>query len=75
MWTKAFWKAAAERALKTFAQAAIGVLTANATGVLDADWTQAGSVAGLAVVLSVLTSIAGGSSGPSWGAEQLKKTP
>ncbi|EOM77894.1 Holin [Rhodococcus rhodnii] len=47
-----------ERAVKTAAQAAIGVLGAGAVGVLDVDWANVGSVAGLAAVVSILTSVA-----------------
>ena len=37
MLTKAaFWKATAERAVKTIAQSAVALITANATGLLDA---------------------------------------
>lgn len=55
--TPAFWKGAAERAVKTFAQALLGVLMGGATGILDVDWLAALSVAGLATVVSLLTSI------------------
>lgn len=55
--TAAFWKGAAERAVKTFAQALLGVLMGGATGILDVDWLAALSVAGLATVVSLLTSI------------------
>lgn len=60
MFTLTFWKDAFERAVKTFAQAAVAVLTANATGLLDADWVTVASVAGLAAVVSVLTSVGSG---------------
>ena len=68
MFTKAFIIAAAERAIKTAAQIAVATITANATGLLDADWVAIGSVSGLAAVVSVLTSIASGAitgDGPS----------
>ena len=58
MWTLDFWKDTAERAVKTFAQAVVALLTAGATTILDVDWTQAASVGGLAALVSVLTSIA-----------------
>ena len=57
MWTKLFWLGAVERAIKTFAQAAVAVLAANSVGLLDAPWGAAASAAGMAAVLSVLTSI------------------
>jgi hypothetical protein len=69
MFTVAFWKAAAERALKTFAQAFAAFLVADATGILDIDWVKGASIAGLATLLSVLTSIGSdamtSTSGPS----------
>lgn len=58
IWTGAFWKAATERALKTFAQAEAALLVADGTGVLDTDWTSSLSAAGMAAVISLLTSVA-----------------
>lgn len=56
MFTKKFWLQAAERAVKTFAQALAGMLAAAAT--LEAvDWVVALSGAGLAALLSVLMSL------------------
>jgi hypothetical protein len=68
IWTSAFWKAAAERAVKTFAQAEAALLLAAGTGILDTDWTISLSVSGMAGVISVLTSVgsdAATGSGPS----------
>ncbi|WP_047219989.1 holin [Delftia lacustris] len=56
--SKDFWVDVFDRAVSTFAQAAVAVLTANVTGLLDVDWGQLGSVAGLAAGVSVLTSVA-----------------
>lgn len=56
--SSAFWVDAFDRAVSTFAQAAVAVLTANVTGLLDVDWGQLASVAGLAAGVSVLTSVA-----------------
>jgi len=55
----AFWKAALIRALRTFAQALIAVI---GTSVLleQVRWLEALSAAGLAALLSLLTSIATG---------------
>lgn len=55
-----FWVATVERAVKTVAQNAVATITANATGLLDADWITIGSVSGLAGLVSVLTSIGSG---------------
>lgn len=55
---KGFWVDTFDRAVSTVAQAAVAVLTANVTGLLDVDWAQIVSVAGLAGAVSVLTSVA-----------------
>lgn len=68
MFTAAFWLATFERTVKTFAQAVVAILTADATGLIGVDWGQTASVAGLAALVSVLTSIASSGtsgSGPS----------
>ncbi len=70
MWTLKFWQAALERAIKTFAQVLAGLLAANSMGITQVDWGQSLSVAGLAAVVSVLTSVGTDlvtSSGPSVG--------
>ncbi len=59
MFTKTFWKDTAERAVKTFVQSLIAAAAAGATGVLDVDWVNAFSVAGLATLISVGTSVGG----------------
>lgn len=51
-------KAAAVRALRTMAQTALGLLTVGAA-MADINWLQVGSVAVVAGVYSLLTSIAG----------------
>jgi len=60
-----FWIDALERMVKTFAQAAVAILTASAVGLLTVDYVQLLSVAGLAAVVSLLTSIASGGTGSS----------
>jgi hypothetical protein len=55
---RTFWVDTFDRAVSTVAQAAVAVLTANVTGLLDVDWVQIASVAGLAGAVSVLTSVA-----------------
>lgn len=55
---KAWIKAALVRAIKTAAQAAIAIIgTSAAMG--DVNWILVGSAAGLAAILSILTSVAG----------------
>lgn len=61
----AFWKAAAERAIKTAAQAAVALITVGAvSGLLDVDTVQVLSVSGLAALVSLLTSLASDHVGP-----------
>lgn len=57
--TKAFWKAAAVRAVKTIAQAAIASIGA-AMALSEVDWIYVVSASALAGVLSLLTSVANG---------------
>ena len=57
IWSSAFWRGAAERAVKTFAQSLVAVIGVGAVGLLDVDWIGALSAALLATVVSVLTSI------------------
>lgn len=52
-------RAALVRAIRTAAQAAIGVMGTGLVGILDVDWIAVLSVAGMGAVLSVLTSLAG----------------
>lgn len=52
-------KAAGIRAVKTFAQTAVGMLTGDMVGVLDVDWVAVASVAAVAAITSLLTSVAG----------------
>jgi hypothetical protein len=66
MWTTRFWLSLLERALKTFAQSLIAIwpLGENAFGLLNVNWQSSLSVAGLAAVISALTSIASAGIGP-----------
>jgi zinc transporter ZupT len=52
-------KAAGVRALKTGAQTLASLIGTGAVGILSLDWPQMLSVTATAMVLSVLTSIAG----------------
>lgn len=56
--SKEFWVDALDRVVATVAQSAVGALTADATGLLDLDVVQVASVAGLAGVVALLTSVA-----------------
>ena len=57
IFTLAFFKGAAERAIKTGAQTLAAYFVIGTTGVLDFDWVAALSITGAAVVASLLTSI------------------
>jgi Putative lactococcus lactis phage r1t holin len=58
MFTYRFWQLTGERAVKTFAQSLVAILSAAGVGLLTAPWTTALPTAAMATVLSVLTSIA-----------------
>lgn len=52
-------KAAGVRAIKTFCQSLASLIGTGAVGIIDLDWTQMISIAATAMVLSLLTSVAG----------------
>ena len=52
-------KAAGVRAIKTMAQTAVGMLSGELVGLLDVNWLSVLSVAAMAGVVSLLTSLAG----------------
>lgn len=52
-------KAAGIRAVKTMAQTAVGMLSGDMLGVMEADWIAVASVAAMAGIVSLLTSVAG----------------
>lgn len=57
MTSVAFWKATGERGVKTFAQTLAALLVADGTDLLNSAWVARLSVAGMAALVSVLTSI------------------
>jgi hypothetical protein len=57
MFTLTFWQCALERAMKTFCQTLVAVLGAGSVGLLNAAWVTSLSTAGMAALLSVLTSL------------------
>ncbi|MFD5266763.1 holin [Streptomyces sp. NPDC058335] len=66
MLTKAFWKATAERSVRTFAQVLVGSLGLDTLGIIHANWSEGLALGGGAAVLTVLTAVAtsGGTEGP-----------
>lgn len=57
MWTWRFWRATAERAVKTFAQGVGGAIVGGAVTPASIGWKAALAVGGVAAVLSVLSSV------------------
>ena len=53
-----FWQAAGVRAIKTFAQTALSMITIG-QAFIDVNWVNVLSVSGVACILSILTSLAG----------------
>ena len=58
MFTHRFWELTGGRAIKTFAQSLMAIVSAAGVGLLTAPWTTALSTAGMAALLSVLMSMA-----------------
>ena len=65
MFTRRFWTLTAERMIKTFAQTLASVLVASGVGLFSAGWAAAVSAAGMAAVVSVLTSVGSLKIGPA----------
>jgi len=62
--SKQFWVSTAERAVKTFSQALLALFVNTQANVLNVDWSAGLAVAGTAVLISVLTSLASSKFGP-----------
>jgi hypothetical protein len=78
VWTVEFWKAVAERAVWTFAQALLGILTIGATGLLSTPWLPTLSAAGVAALVAVLKAITANyvtGNGPSLGSSEHVTIP
>ena len=63
MFGRFFWQATAERAVKSFSQSLLGLLSAGSVGLLDVDWVTALSTAAMVTLLSVLSSVASARTG------------
>lgn len=76
MWTRTFWLATAERALKSLAQCLIGLwLGDTAFDLIQVDWRHALGLAAGAAALSVLTSIVSGPLGATGTPSLVDETP
>lgn len=76
IFTKAFWKASGERAIRTFAQTFGGFLVVGALS--ETDWATGWQAAGVAALLSITTSVGAnyiGTPGPSLAGEVVIPDP
>lgn len=74
MFDQRFWIAAAERAIKTFAQSLLALIGTGAVGIMDLDWLQMLAVATTATVVSILTSVVSANFGPNPGPSLTDET-
>ena len=74
LFSRAFLFATLERAIRSFAASLASLLTASGTGILDTNWGEKFSVAGMAAVVTILFAIGGGTfgkgDGPSFTGEE-----
>lgn len=61
MFTRAFWRATAERAISTGAQSALLVIAADQINVVAVDWVTVGGFAAGGAALTVIKALAFGS--------------
>lgn len=57
IFTRKFWRAAADRAIRTVAQGLIALFGSDLAGWISLDWKMIGVAAGIMGLLSVLNSI------------------
>jgi hypothetical protein len=67
LFSRAFLIATTERAIRSFAASLASLLTASGAGILDTDWGEKFSVAGMAALVTVLLAISGGTFGKGEG--------
>jgi hypothetical protein len=76
MWTRSFWLATAERALKSLAQCLVGLwIGDSAFDLIQIDWRHALGLAAGAAALSVLTSIVSAPIGVGGSPSLVDETP
>jgi hypothetical protein len=76
MWTRSFWLATAERALKSLAQCLVGLwIGDSAFDLIQVDWRHALGLAAGAAALSVLTSIVSAPIGAAGSPSLVDETP
>jgi hypothetical protein len=81
IFTKTFWAATLERAIKTFCQTAAALIVGNGLGIEyieSLDWAGIASVSAIATLVSVLTSVATHSAtqrGPGVGTAETLSPP
>lgn len=73
MRTSKFWKDTFERAVKTFAQSAVAIMALSTT-LFDVSWVNAAGTAGLAALVSILTSVSSAGVGSSESASLVVDT-
>jgi hypothetical protein len=75
MRTRKFWEDAAERTIRTMAQALLALMGTDALGIVGLDWAQMLSVAAGAGIMSLLTAIVATGIGDKGTAQLLKGKP
>jgi len=79
MFTLAFWKATAQRVVRSFAASMSSLLVADGTGILDTDWANQFSVAGMAAVVTLFLCLAAETftdgAGPAFGSIEVTSPP
>jgi hypothetical protein len=74
LFSRTFLLATVERAIRSFAASLASLLTASGAGILETDWGEKFSVAGMAALVTVLLAVSGGTfgrgEGPSFGGEE-----